>query len=46
MVDKLSGSDRLRGMVDAGAGVGEITDSWRQDVVDFRRHRDPYLLYR
>ncbi|MEB3369442.1 exo-beta-N-acetylmuramidase NamZ family protein [Saccharopolyspora mangrovi] len=46
MVDKLSGSDRLRGMVDAGAGVGEITDSWRQDVVDFRRQRDPYLLYR
>lgn len=46
MVDKLSGSDRLRKMVDAGADTSEIVDSWHEDVVDFRRQRDPYLLYR
>ncbi|MEU5847312.1 exo-beta-N-acetylmuramidase NamZ family protein [Saccharopolyspora shandongensis] len=46
MIDKLSGSDRLRTMVDAGADVPEIVGPWRDDVADFQRQREPYLLYR
>ncbi|GAA2336556.1 DUF1343 domain-containing protein [Saccharopolyspora halophila] len=46
MVDKLSGSDRLRKKIDAGADISEIVDPWHEDVVGFRRQRDPYLLYR
>lgn len=46
MIDKLSGSDRLRTMVDRGADAAEIVDSWQDDVTDFRRQREPHLLYR
>ncbi|MCI2424077.1 DUF1343 domain-containing protein [Saccharopolyspora sp. K220] len=46
MIDKLSGSDRLRTMVDAGADVPEIVDAWQDEAADFRRQREPYLLYR
>jgi uncharacterized protein YbbC (DUF1343 family) len=46
MVDKLAGTDRLRSMVDAGAGAEEIVGSWESDVADFRRQRQPHLLYR
>lgn len=45
LIDKLSGSDRLRTMVDAGAGVPEIVDPWQEDVTGFERQREPYLLY-
>jgi uncharacterized protein YbbC (DUF1343 family) len=46
MIDTLSGSDHLRRMVDSGAGVSEIVGSWEAEVADFRRQREPYLLYR
>ncbi|WP_190819317.1 exo-beta-N-acetylmuramidase NamZ family protein [Saccharopolyspora pogona] len=46
MIDKLSGSDRLRTMVDAGADAHEIVGAWQSDVADFQRQREPYLLYR
>lgn len=46
MIDKLSGSDRLRTMVDAGADAHEIVGVWQRDVADFQRQREPYLLYR
>ncbi|QUG99719.1 DUF1343 domain-containing protein [Saccharopolyspora erythraea] len=45
MIDKLFGSDRLRTMVDAGADVGEIVGSWQDELADFRRRREAYLLY-
>lgn len=45
MIDKLFGSDRLRTMVDAGASPQDIIGSWTTDVEDFRRQRQPYLLY-
>ncbi|MDJ1132910.1 exo-beta-N-acetylmuramidase NamZ family protein [Streptomyces iconiensis] len=45
-IDKLSGSPRLREMVDAGKDVREITAAWRSEVRDFERARRPYLLYR
>ncbi|MGW5050606.1 exo-beta-N-acetylmuramidase NamZ family protein [Actinokineospora sp. NPDC004072] len=45
-IDLLSGSDRLRRMVDAGAGVDEITGAWAGELAEFDRLRQPYLLYR
>ncbi|SES05118.1 exo-beta-N-acetylmuramidase NamZ family protein [Actinokineospora terrae] len=44
-VDKLSGSDRLRQMVSAGASAAEITGSWETALSGFRELRRPYLLY-
>ncbi|WP_328447733.1 exo-beta-N-acetylmuramidase NamZ family protein [Amycolatopsis sp. NBC_00438] len=45
-IDKLSGSDRLRTMVDAGAGVDEVTGAWRAELAEFDRRRRRHLLYR
>ncbi|WP_114454381.1 DUF1343 domain-containing protein [Halopolyspora algeriensis] len=45
-IDELSGSARLRHMVDAGAGTEEIVGAWQQEQAEFRRRREPYLLYR
>lgn len=45
-IDKLSGSPRLREMVDAGKDVDEITAAWREEVRAFERTRRAYLLYR
>jgi len=44
-IDKLSGSPRLRAMIDEGAGVDEIVASWADEVAAFERRRAPYLLY-
>lgn len=44
-IDKLSGSDRLRKMVDTGAGVAEIVGSWQAELAEFVARRRPYLLY-
>jgi uncharacterized protein YbbC (DUF1343 family) len=45
-IDKLSGSDRLRLMVDAGAGVDEVIGEWQGELAAFRRQRERYLIYR
>ncbi|OEU96565.1 exo-beta-N-acetylmuramidase NamZ domain-containing protein [Streptomyces oceani] len=45
-IDKLSGSTRLRKMIDSGAEPEEIATHWRGDVRDFERARRKYLLYR
>jgi len=45
-VDKLSGSTRLRTMVDAGASVEEVVAAWEPELDAFRKHRRPFLLYR
>lgn len=44
-VDLLYGSDKLRRMLDGGAGVAEITADWREETSGFRERRDPFLLY-
>lgn len=46
MIDKLSGSDRLRTMIDEGAGTDEVVGAWEDEVTQFCRDRRPYLLYR
>ncbi|QRP46560.1 exo-beta-N-acetylmuramidase NamZ domain-containing protein [Amycolatopsis sp. FDAARGOS 1241] len=45
-IDLLSGSDRLRTSIDAGAGVNEVTGAWRAELASFDRRRRPYLIYR
>jgi uncharacterized protein YbbC (DUF1343 family) len=45
-IDKLSGSARLRTMVDAGASVGEVTGAWRAELSAFAKLREKYLIYR
>lgn len=44
-IDKLSGSPRLRTMIDAGAGVDEVVEAWAGEVTAFEEQRAPYLLY-
>ena len=45
-IDKLSGSSRLREMLDAGGDVRSVTAAWRDEVRTFVRTRRQYLLYR
>ncbi|HEY4457821.1 MAG TPA: DUF1343 domain-containing protein [Pseudonocardiaceae bacterium] len=45
-VDNLSGSDRLRTMVDAGASTEDIVGAWQGELAQFRTEREPFLLYR
>ena len=44
-IDKISGSDALRTMVEAGKSAEEIKASWQDDVQRFEEQRKPYLLY-
>jgi uncharacterized protein YbbC (DUF1343 family) len=44
-IDILAGSDALRQQIERGVPVEEITASWREDEEEFRRLRQPYLLY-
>ncbi|SDM87421.1 exo-beta-N-acetylmuramidase NamZ family protein [Streptomyces wuyuanensis] len=45
-IDKLTGSTRVRTMIDAGAGTDEVVGAWQQDLAAFRALRREYLLYR
>ncbi|MFI8189026.1 exo-beta-N-acetylmuramidase NamZ domain-containing protein [Streptomyces sp. NPDC085946] len=45
-IDKLTGSARVRTMIDAGADTDEVVAGWREELAAFRRMRERYLLYR
>jgi len=45
MIDKLSGSARLRTMIDAGADVPEVVGAWQAELDEFAVRRGQYLLY-
>ncbi|MGW1886270.1 exo-beta-N-acetylmuramidase NamZ family protein [Streptomyces sp. NPDC001970] len=45
-IDKLTGSTRVRTLIDAGAGTDEVVGAWQQDLAAFRAVRKGYLLYR
>ncbi|MFH8580715.1 exo-beta-N-acetylmuramidase NamZ family protein [Streptomyces zaomyceticus] len=45
-IDKLTGSTRVRTLIDAGAGVDETVGAWQADLAAFRAVRKEYLLYR
>jgi len=44
-IDILAGSDMLRQQIERGVPIEEIAASWRDDEEQFRRLREPYLLY-
>jgi uncharacterized protein YbbC (DUF1343 family) len=44
-IDKLTGSPRLRQMIDAGADVDEVVGAWTDELAEFDRRRRKYLLY-
>lgn len=45
-IDKLTGSSRVRTMIDAGAAADEVAAAWETDLAAFRAVRREYLLYR
>ncbi|WP_345008290.1 DUF1343 domain-containing protein [Streptomyces shaanxiensis] len=45
-IDKLTGSTRVRTMIDAGASADEVVAGWQQELAAFRRMRKEYLLYK
>ncbi|MQA25066.1 MAG: DUF1343 domain-containing protein [Micromonosporaceae bacterium] len=44
-VDKLSGSPRLRTMIDGGATVDDVVGAWADELAAFKAQRQPYLHY-
>lgn len=45
-IDDLTGSTRLRTMIDAGATVADVVGAWQAELSAFRRSRRTFLLYR
>ena len=45
-IDKLTGSARVRTMIDAGADADEVVAGWQEELAAFREVREEYLLYR
>lgn len=45
-IDKLTGSARVRTMIDAGAGTDEVVGAWQEELRAFRSVRKKYLLYK
>ncbi|GGY09665.1 exo-beta-N-acetylmuramidase NamZ family protein [Streptomyces djakartensis] len=45
-IDKLTGSARVRTMIDAGTDTDEVVAGWQEELAAFRRTRRKYLLYR
>ncbi|MFI9003211.1 exo-beta-N-acetylmuramidase NamZ domain-containing protein [Streptomyces sp. NPDC053541] len=44
-IDKLTGSTRVRTLIDAGADTDEVVGAWSSDLAAFRELRGEYLLY-
>ncbi|MFF6778232.1 exo-beta-N-acetylmuramidase NamZ domain-containing protein [Streptomyces sp. NPDC012637] len=45
-IDKLTGSTRVRTLIDAGATADEVVAAWETDLAAFRAVRREYLMYR
>ncbi|MFG2653113.1 exo-beta-N-acetylmuramidase NamZ domain-containing protein [Streptomyces sp. NPDC048436] len=45
-IDKLTGTTRVRTMIDAGAGTDEVVAAWQDDLAHFRAVRKRYLRYK
>ena len=44
-IDKLTGSARLREMVERGASGADVVAAWSDELSAFRTLREPYLIY-
>ena len=42
---KLTGQDYIQEMIMEGKSADEIAEMWKEDVVQFKEQRKPYLLY-
>ena len=45
-IDKLSGTDQVRLMIEAGKTAEEIKAAWQDEIRLFKEQRKPYLLYK
>ncbi|WP_328402425.1 DUF1343 domain-containing protein [Streptomyces sp. NBC_00390] len=45
-IDKLSGSAKVRTLIDAGAGTDEVVGAWQDELAAFRAMRREYLRHR
>lgn len=45
-IDKLTGSAHVRKAVDAGKNADQVVAGWRDELAEFRRTREEYLIYR
>ncbi|MGA5408710.1 exo-beta-N-acetylmuramidase NamZ family protein [Streptomyces lavendulocolor] len=45
-IDKLTGSAKVRTLIDAGADTDEVAGAWETDLAAFRSVRRRYLMYR
>ncbi|OKY25193.1 exo-beta-N-acetylmuramidase NamZ domain-containing protein [Thalassotalea sp. PP2-459] len=45
-MDKLSGTDKIRKMILAGNSEEQIVETWKEDLIEFKRQRKQYLLYK
>ena len=43
--DRLAGTDLLREGITEGAGVDELRAGWDEALEEFKRTREPYLIY-
>jgi uncharacterized protein YbbC (DUF1343 family) len=44
-IDKLTGSTKVRTLIDAGAGTDEVVGAWQSELTAFRAVRKRYLRY-
>lgn len=44
-IDKLTGSAKVRTMIDAGATTDEVVAAWQDELKAFQKIRKEYLLY-
>ena len=45
-IDKLAGSDKLRHQINNGLTEKEIRNSWKSELIEFKKIRSQYLIYR
>lgn len=45
-IDKLAGSDKLRHQINNGLTENEIRNSWKSGLIEFKKIRSQYLIYR
>tara|TARA_A100000164_G_C21214816_1_gene455542 strand:- start:202 stop:489 length:288 start_codon:yes stop_codon:yes gene_type:complete len=43
--DKLAGTEKLRLQIISGKTSKEIKESWKKDLMEFKKIRDKYLIY-
>lgn len=44
-IDKLTGTDSVRKMIESGMSAEEIKATWQDEINAFKNQRKPYLLY-